>query len=384
MMELETYDSPASPSFNYYQPTSKTYYSPPPLPYPDDLTTLQIHEQSSTSPRRWYSTIPIPLPLLYGIHFVGMLAFGLATLLLGLLGGGYRKNKTAFWDICPEFMTFTITFCLLVLVHQFTLPAFWRRRAQELIRTGMFSHGGGGDNKYGFTFSGGRSGGRGGGKVVLELGCNEGSTSAIFAREILSHQGDVANLSIPSASLPTFVGYDRWSSWSRIPNGPAHYLSTLMKAGVPRDNIKAYTVDMSSLDARVTLPFADDTFDLIICNLGISEIVGIAATKPKYRNKLFTEMTRVLRSGEGMMIVVETDATIFKSKEDCAGKQGDSDTANPAKKKKSWFEGTMGPYRRILVDGLKWPESNVKLHKAVTLSYLVALKPVGANTSLPV
>ncbi|KAG8796732.1 hypothetical protein FRC17_007960, partial [Serendipita sp. 399] len=227
-MELNTYDSPSSPSFKYHQPTSTTHYNP--FPYPDDLAKLQTLEPWSDTPPKWYYRITIPLPLLYGFHFLGVLVFGLVTLLLGLLGGGYRKNITAFWDLCPEFIAVTITLCVLVLVHQVFLPRFWRRRARELVQTGAFSpRGAHQDSKSGFAFSNIVQGGGGGGKVVLEIGCNDGSTSAIFAREILLHQGDVANLSAPSAYLPTFVGYDRWSKWSRIPNGPKYFLSTLMK-----------------------------------------------------------------------------------------------------------------------------------------------------------
>lgn len=248
------------------------------------------------------------------------------------------------WNFIPQFLSILIPLLVTFLIRHILLPRFWKQRAKELVKGGHF------ESAYD------RRGNR---RLVLELGCNEGSTSAIFVQAIIDRQRDISNLSGPLASLPLFVGYDRWSRWSRIPNLPEHYLQTMISAGVPREYVIANRVaDPTTREGRTTLPYASNSISLVISNMGLTELCKWYNTSE--RVELFRELARVLEPG-GRMIVVESSSPSRKG-------------LNYSRLKSS--AGPMGTYKQLLVEEQGWPEGNVVTKKKLGINFLVGIKPV--------
>lgn len=305
----------------------KTYYHIPP-----DVNAgvdLFIH-------RRWYSRLALPMPALYIPHIATFIVFGVLSIVFGILAKDVLKESVPFWEVFPEFLVALIGLFFTVWIHLGVVPAFWRNRARDAVNEGWFDSSTRKSNQS---------------QLVLELGCNEGSVSATFAREILRRQRDVGDLNSRHASMPVFIGYDRWTAWSRIPNTPACFLSTLMDAGVPRDSIIAHRMDRSSKETRTHLPYPSESISLIICHHGITELY----LKHEERTELFRDMLRILEPG-GRVLILESSPVGRWTKRDL-------------------WNGALGTYRRMLVEDLGWPSENVITQRQHAIWYLTAVKP---------
>lgn len=312
--------------------TTKNYQIPPDVNTGDSLFTQQ----------RWYSRLAIPVPVVYGIHLAAMLVFGILSIVFGILSDGLRKPRH-FWEFFPEFLSALAILVVTTLVHFTLLPAFWRAQARQMIDEGYFD-----------------SSTRGYGKrrLVLQIGCSDGATSAAFARAIIERQRDVGNLTAPYASLPTFIGYDKWSPWSRLPNTPACFLSTLMQAGVPRESIIANRMDTTSKESKTTLPYPSGSISLVICNVGLSELL----VKSEEKTLLLRELVRVLEP-EGRMIIVEHGGV---------GKRTS----------KTLWRRTAPTYKHFLVEEMGWEQESVTIGWRWCIQYLVAVKPSGMSKTV--
>jgi SAM-dependent methyltransferase len=308
-------------------------------PLPPDVNAMDNHLITS---ERWYSRLALQWPLIYIFH--ALLAIPLLVLSIYFAVGRHDpvKHPEPFWSLFPEFLAILVTIIVTLFMQFVILPSVWKDLARKLIAAGGFE-------------ANLRQGGR---RLVLEMGCNEGTTSAIFARAIIATQRDISNLSGPTASLPTFIGYDKWSLWSRIPNKPKNYLTTLLHAGVPRECIIANRVDNTSKETRTRLPYADNSISFVISNLGLSEIARFRSGEEQ--EALFREVIRVLEP-EGQMIIVEREAIKLSM-----GFKG-------------LWGGPMVPYKRLLVDEMGWPKENTKTKWHWGIQYLIGVKPVGVK-----
>ncbi|PVG03997.1 hypothetical protein CPB86DRAFT_779103 [Serendipita vermifera] len=320
------------------------------------------------------SKVSLPWPMIYVSHFILAVIFGVLTLVFALRGRG-RLTNTPFWDLFPEFVTMVTALVCTFTIQFIVLPSFWRARAREMVHNGSFD------------FTSNKP------TIVLEIGCGNGQTSAIFAREIVRRQKDLKRMSGPSATLPLFVGYDRWLWWSRVPNTPALYLYTLLKAGVPRERIVANRMDahtsrystthastsnvepspvVRSADeggkgkCDLTLPYATSSISLIICNLGLSELAGWPTPKGRTsstrKKDLFRECARVLEP-EGRLMLVESKGL------------GGRATDGPQWGIRDVFRGPAETYKRMLVDEMQWPAESVVTRWHWGVHYLIGTKP---------
>jgi SAM-dependent methyltransferase len=285
----------------------------------------------------WYSRLALPTPIAYTMNGIIILAFGTASLVIGLQSDGLRKPKP-FWQIFPVFLASIFSLGVMMWVQFSLLPAFWNARARAMIDEGYFNS------------STKQNGGR---KLVLEVGCNEGYVSAAFARAIIDRQREVSNSKAPHASLPIFIGYDKWNPWTRIPNTPAHFLSTMLAAGVPRNCIVANRMDLTSTETKTSLPYPSGSISLILCNIGLTECL----TDRDERTILCQELVRVLEPG-GRMVIVESEAV------------GEW-TA------KELWSGTAETYKRFLRDKMGMGQENVADRWDRAVHYIVATKPPG-------
>lgn len=231
----------------------------------------------------------------------------------------------------------TIATIVIVVIHFILLPSFWRKKARENVQAGAFSPSKDINHPQ---------------ATILEIGCGDGSISAIFAGEIFTAQKDTTDLSRAAPTLPTFTGYDMWKWWSRVPNTPKAYLQTLLDAGVPHSHIVANRVDLSSKETKLRLPYGDNSIPFIICNLGLAEVCKwYSGTEQK---TIFRELARILKP-EGRMIILQSQAAGYKP-----------------------HYAPMAPYKRLLVDELGWSQAKVHTHWAWgVLQYLDGVKLVG-------
>lgn len=294
--------------------------------------------------KRWYSNLAIPLPIVFLPHITTALVFGILTITFGALHKDIIQNPTPFWNVFPEFLAALITVVIVALIHFRLFPVFWRCRARQAVNEGWFDSSMRKSNQR---------------QLVLDIGCNEGPVSAIFAQEIIRRQRDVGDLTARHASMPVFIGYDRWTAWSRLPNSPACYLSTLMDAGVPRDCIIANRTDRSSTEAKTHLPYPSESISLVICFLGITEL----HLKRPERTALFHEMVRVLEPGGRILLVESSGVGVWTMR--------------------NLWEGAVHTYRRILIEDLGWPPENaVNNRRELGVRYLIAVKPPATNLTV--
>jgi ubiquinone/menaquinone biosynthesis C-methylase UbiE len=128
-----------------------------------------------------------------------------------------------------------------------------------------------------------------------------------------------------------------------------------MQAGVPRDCIIANRMDTTSKESKTRLPYPSGSISLVICNLGLSELV----TKREERTLLFQELVRVLEP-EGRMVIVEKAGV------------GTSSSRNR-------WRGSTASYRDILVEEMGWERERVTTQSHMCIKYLVAVKPSGTS-----
>ncbi len=110
---------------------------------------------------------------------------------------------------------------------------------------------------------------------ILDLGCGRGAVLMLAAQHLTTGRA---------------VGVDLWRSADQSGNSAEATRRNAIAEGVA-DRVELHTGDMTGL------PFADNSFDVIVSSLAIHNISGRAG-----REKAITEAVRVLRPGGRLMI----------------------------------------------------------------------------------
>ncbi|PVG03998.1 hypothetical protein CPB86DRAFT_779105 [Serendipita vermifera] len=309
--------------------------------------------------RPWRRRIYISAPIVFFSHLTPLIIMLILCITFGVVsfkGNTEKKDKHKFYGVLPEALTALVSLVIFTYIERTIVPAFWRRHARQLVEAGTFDS---------TMRNGGFGNSTSSGMTVLELGCGDGKASAILARTILERQRDIEKMHLPGAALPTFIGYDSWNKYTRLPNMPRAYLYNLVKAGVPRYHVIANRVDtVHHIDAETQLPilpYASESVTLIISSLGLSELGGFKQGEKK-RRAWFHECCRVLEPG-GRMVLFESEG--IRVDDGIKFKWRDI------------FRGTMETYRRTLVNVHKWPEENVKTSWGCGIHHMIAIKPAG-------
>lgn len=116
---------------------------------------------------------------------------------------------------------------------------------------------------------------------ILDLGCGRGAVLLLSARHLTTGHA---------------VGVDIWNKADQSGNSPAVTWRNAVAEGVV-DRVVLQTADITAL------PFADNTFDLVVSNVAIHNIKGT-----RRRDVAIDEAWRVLRPGGQLLI-----ADIFQS-----------------------------------------------------------------------
>lgn len=110
---------------------------------------------------------------------------------------------------------------------------------------------------------------------VLDLGCGRGAVLLLAAQHL---------------STGRAVGVDLWRAKDQSGNAAEATRRNAVAEGVA-DRVELHTADMT------LVPFANDSFDLVVSNIAIHNVKGQAG-----RNKVIDEAVRVLRPGGRLMI----------------------------------------------------------------------------------
>ena len=110
---------------------------------------------------------------------------------------------------------------------------------------------------------------------ILDLGCGRGAVLLMAAQRLTTGRA---------------VGVDLWRNFDQSGNSLEATRRNATAEGVA-DRVDLHTGDMTAL------PFADNSFDLVVSSLAIHNISGSAG-----RQKAISEAVRVLRPGGGLMI----------------------------------------------------------------------------------
>src|SRR3954465_6204264 len=111
---------------------------------------------------------------------------------------------------------------------------------------------------------------------ILDLGCGRGAVLLMAAQHLTTGRA---------------VGVDLWSKFDQSGNSAAATQRNAVAEGVA-DRVELHTADMTSL------PFENNSFDVIVSNFAIHNISGRAR-----RDKAISEAVRVLRPGGRVRIV---------------------------------------------------------------------------------
>lgn len=111
---------------------------------------------------------------------------------------------------------------------------------------------------------------------ILDLGCGRGAVLLMAAQHLTTGRA---------------VGVDLWSTFDQSGNSAEATQRNAVAEGVA-DRVELHTGDMTSL------PFEDNSFDVIVSNFAIHNISGRAG-----RDKAISEAVRVLRPGGRVRIV---------------------------------------------------------------------------------
>ncbi len=111
---------------------------------------------------------------------------------------------------------------------------------------------------------------------ILDLGCGRGAVLLMAAQHLTTGRA---------------VGVDLWRTVDQSGNSAAAAQRNAVAEGVA-DRVELHTADMKAL------PFADNSFDIILSSLAIHNISGRAG-----REKAISEAVRVLRPGGRLMIL---------------------------------------------------------------------------------
>src|SRR5215472_8876003 len=116
---------------------------------------------------------------------------------------------------------------------------------------------------------------------ILDLGCGRGAVLLMAAQHLTTGRA---------------VGVDLWRRFDQSGNSAEATRRNAVAEGVA-DRVELHTADMTAL------PFADNSFDLVVSSLAIHNISGRAG-----REKALDEAVRVLRSG-GRLLIADVRAT---------------------------------------------------------------------------
>jgi len=116
---------------------------------------------------------------------------------------------------------------------------------------------------------------------ILDLGCGRGAVLLMAAERLTTGRA---------------VGVDLWQRTDQPGNCEAATRRNAVAEGVP-DRVELHTGDMTAL------PFADNSFDVVLSSFAIHNIRGSAG-----RQKAITEAVRVLRPG-GRLMITDVRAT---------------------------------------------------------------------------
>jgi ubiquinone/menaquinone biosynthesis C-methylase UbiE len=116
---------------------------------------------------------------------------------------------------------------------------------------------------------------------ILDLGCGRGAVLLMAAQHLTTGRA---------------VGVDLWRTIDQSGNSAEATRRNAVAEGVA-DRVELHTGDMRAL------PFADDSFDLVLSSLAVHNISGRAG-----REKAISEAVRVLRPG-GRLMIVDVRAT---------------------------------------------------------------------------
>lgn len=116
---------------------------------------------------------------------------------------------------------------------------------------------------------------------ILDLGCGRGAVLLMAAQHLTTGRA---------------VGVDLWRGVDQSGNSPEATRRNAVAEGVA-DRVELHTADMTAL------PFADDSFDVVVSSLAIHNISGSAG-----REKAVTEAVRVLRPG-GRLLILDVRGT---------------------------------------------------------------------------
>jgi arsenite methyltransferase len=116
---------------------------------------------------------------------------------------------------------------------------------------------------------------------ILDMGCGRGAVLMLAAQHLTTGRA---------------VGVDLWRSVDQSGNSAEATQRNATLEGVA-DRVELHTADMTAL------PFADNSFDLVVSSLAIHNISGAAG-----REKAISEAVRVLRPG-GRLVIADIRAT---------------------------------------------------------------------------
>ncbi len=116
---------------------------------------------------------------------------------------------------------------------------------------------------------------------ILDMGCGRGAVLLMAAQHLTTGRA---------------VGVDLWRRADQSGNSPEATLRNAVAEGVA-DRVEVHTADMTAL------PFEDNSFDVVVSNLAIHNISGVAG-----REKAVSEAVRVLRPG-GRLLIADVRGT---------------------------------------------------------------------------
>jgi SAM-dependent methyltransferase len=152
---------------------------------------------------------------------------------------------------------------------------------------------------------------------ILDLGCGRGAVLLLAARRLTTGRA---------------VGVDLWRSADQSGNCAEATRRNAVAEGVA-DRVELHTADMTAL------PFADQSFDVVVSSLAIHNIRGRAG-----RQKAIDEAVRVLRPGGRLMIA---DIRGTRQHQAHLAKLGLSDVARRRLGWRFWWGGPWGATRLV-------------------------------------